>query len=76
VLEEPAITSVRLITNAEKMVLRESRRAFVYFSLHALGVDSIVVNRLIPEEVRDQFREMTAIVCLYCWRPSWSYQRR
>ena len=30
------ITSVRLVTNAEKMVLRETQRAFVYFSLHGL----------------------------------------
>src|SRR6266566_427605 len=32
VLEDATITSVRLITNAEKMVLRETQRAFVYFS--------------------------------------------
>jgi len=57
VLEEPAITSVRLVTNAEKMVLRETQRAFVYFSLHGLVVDGIVVNRLIPEEVADRFFE-------------------
>ncbi len=55
VLEDPAITSVRLVTNAEKMVLRETQRAFVYFSLHGLVVDFIVVNRLIPEEVTDAF---------------------
>lgn len=31
VLEDPRTTSVRLITNAEQMVLRETQRAFVYF---------------------------------------------
>jgi arsenite-transporting ATPase len=55
VLEDPAVTSVRLVTNAERMVLRETQRAFVYFSLHGLIVDSIIVNRLIPEEVLDPF---------------------
>ena len=35
-LENPKITSVRLVTNPEKMVLRETQRAFVYFSLHGL----------------------------------------
>ena len=55
VLEDGAVTSVRLVTNAEKMVLRETQRAFVYFSLHGLVVDAIVVNRLIPEEVTDDF---------------------
>src|SRR5690242_5608281 len=57
VLEGGAITSVRLVTNAEKMVLRETQRAFVYFSLHGLVVDAIIANRLIPEEVKDAFFE-------------------
>jgi arsenite/tail-anchored protein-transporting ATPase len=57
VLEDPEITSIRLVTNAEKMVLRETQRAFVYFSLHGLTVDSIIVNRLVPPEVSDPFFE-------------------
>jgi arsenite-transporting ATPase len=56
-LEEPKITSVRLVTNAEKMVLRETQRAFVYFSLHGLTVDGIVVNRVLPNVVTDAFFE-------------------
>src|SRR5258707_15284360 len=52
-LEDPRITSVRLVTNPEKMVLRETQRAFVYFSLHGLTVDGIIVNRVLPEEVTD-----------------------
>lgn len=52
-LEAPKITSVRLVTNPEKMVLRETQRAFVYFSLHGLTVDGIVVNRVLPAEVTD-----------------------
>ncbi|HEY3939716.1 MAG TPA: ArsA family ATPase [Bryobacteraceae bacterium] len=55
VLEDAAITSARLVTNAEKMVLRETQRAFVYFTLHGLTVDSIIVNRLIPQTVHDAF---------------------
>ena len=53
IMEDPQITSVRLVTNPEKMVLRETQRAFVYFSLHGLTVDAVVVNRLLPAEVRD-----------------------
>jgi arsenite-transporting ATPase len=52
-MQDPNITSVRLVTNPEKMVLRETQRAFVYFSLHGLTVDSVIVNRLLPEEVTD-----------------------
>ncbi len=57
VLEDPQITSIRLVTNAEKMVLRETQRAFVYFSLHGLTVDHIIINRLVPAEVSDPFFE-------------------
>ncbi|MBV9771056.1 MAG: ArsA family ATPase, partial [Bryobacterales bacterium] len=52
-LENPQITSVRLVTNPEKMVLRETQRAFVYFSLHGLTVDGIIVNRVLPQAVTD-----------------------
>jgi arsenite/tail-anchored protein-transporting ATPase len=55
VLEDGSMTSVRLVTNAEKMVLRETQRAFVYFSLHGLTVDRVIVNRLFPLEVIDAF---------------------
>ena len=55
VLEDANTTSVRLVTNAEKMVLRETQRAFVYFSLHGLTVDRVIVNRLFPEDVHDTF---------------------
>jgi arsenite/tail-anchored protein-transporting ATPase len=54
-MEDPYTTSVRLVTNPEKMVLRETQRAFVYFSLHGLTVDSVVVNRLLPKEVKDSW---------------------
>jgi arsenite-transporting ATPase len=37
------------------MVLRETQRAFVYFTLHGLTVDTIVVNRLLPASVQDTF---------------------
>src|SRR6478752_146182 len=57
-LENPKITSVRLVTNPEKMVLRETQRAFVYFSLHGLAVDGVIVNRVLPSEIKDEwFRE-------------------
>ena len=54
-LEDPKISSVRLVTNPEKMVLRETQRAFVYFSLHGLTVDRIFVNRVLPTDIQDPF---------------------
>jgi arsenite-transporting ATPase len=54
-LEDPRVTSVRLVTNPEKMVLRETQRAFVYFSLHGLTVDGVIVNRVLPDSVTDAY---------------------
>ena len=54
-LEDPHTTSVRLVTNPERMVLRETERAFVYFSLHGLTVDGVIVNRVLPAQVKDEF---------------------
>jgi arsenite-transporting ATPase len=54
-LENPKLTSVRLVTNPEKMVLRETQRAFVYFSLHGLTVDWIIANRVLPDQVNDNY---------------------
>ncbi|HWO30188.1 MAG TPA: TRC40/GET3/ArsA family transport-energizing ATPase [Candidatus Acidoferrum sp.] len=53
IMGDPKVTSVRLVTNPEKMVLRETQRAFVYFSLHGLTVDTVIVNRLLPVNVTD-----------------------
>ena len=55
ILEDPQLTSVRLVSNPERMVLRETQRAFVYFSLHGLTVDTIVVNRVLPAEANDSY---------------------
>src|SRR3984957_20342572 len=56
-LEDAKTTSVRLVTNPERMVLRETQRAFVYFTLHGLSVDSVIVNRVLPLSVKDAYFE-------------------
>jgi arsenite-transporting ATPase len=56
-LEDPRVTSVRLVTNPERMVLRETQRAYVYFTLHGLTVDSVIVNRVLPDSVTDVWFE-------------------
>jgi arsenite-transporting ATPase len=49
-LRDPSVTSVRLVTNAEKMVVRETQRAYMYFSLYGMTTDRVVVNRLLPPD--------------------------
>ncbi|KAM3089677.1 TRC40/GET3/ArsA family transport-energizing ATPase [Phormidesmis sp. 146-35] len=55
VLTDNTQTSVRLITNPEKMVIKESLRAHAYLSLYNVATDMIVANRIIPESVTDPF---------------------
>jgi arsenite-transporting ATPase len=54
-LADPEVTTVRLVTNPEKVVLKETQRAFTYFCLFGLTVDAVIVNRILPREVRDDF---------------------
>ncbi|WP_204137867.1 TRC40/GET3/ArsA family transport-energizing ATPase [Halomicronema sp. CCY15110] len=55
VLTDTTTTSVRLVTNPEKMVIKESLRAHAYLSLYNVGTDLVIANRIIPESVQDPF---------------------
>ena len=55
VLTDNTQTSVRLVTNPEKMVIKESLRAHAYLSLYNVATDLVVANRIIPNEVEDPF---------------------
>lgn len=57
VLTDNTQTSVRLVTNPEKMVLKESLRAHAYLSLYNVSTDLVVANRIIPDHVTDPFFE-------------------
>ncbi len=49
-LSNPAETSVRLVMNPEKMVIKESQRALTYLSMYGLTVDMVVVNKIFPPD--------------------------
>ncbi len=53
ILIDPDVTSVRLVANPEKMVLKESQRAFMYFNLFGVNVDGVIVNKVIPPDAGD-----------------------
>jgi arsenite-transporting ATPase len=48
-LADPVRASVRLVSAAEHIVIQETLSAFGLFSLYGLCVDSVVLNRLLPE---------------------------
>ena len=50
ILQDPQITSARLVMNPERMVIQEAKRAYTYLQLYGYGVDAAIVNRVIPED--------------------------
>jgi arsenite-transporting ATPase len=54
-LANTQITSARLVVNPEKMVIDEARRTYTYLGLFGYGVDAVVVNRVLPDEVTDPY---------------------
>jgi len=55
ILEDSRKTSIRLIVNPEKMVIKEAQRAFTFFNLFGYAVDLIIVNRIYPRRVEDPY---------------------
>jgi arsenite/tail-anchored protein-transporting ATPase len=54
VLTDPGTTSVRIVLNLEKMVVKEAKRAFSYLSLFGYATDAVIVNRILPDELHDE----------------------
>ncbi len=54
-------TSVRIVMNPERMVIRESERAFTYLNLFGYRVDSVIVNKIFPSNAGDYFSEWMKI---------------
>lgn len=55
VLSDRDITSVRIVVNPEKMVVKEAQRSFTYLNIYDFHVDAVLINRVIPENVSDQY---------------------
>ena len=55
VLSDRGLSSVRLVVNPEKMVIRETQRTFTYLNLYGYATDLIICNRLIPQDVTDAY---------------------
>jgi arsenite-transporting ATPase len=57
ILRDPALTSVRLVMNPDRMVVREAMRTFTYLNLYGYLTDAVVVNRIFPEEAGEGYFE-------------------
>jgi len=48
-LTDPDLTSVRLVLNPEKMVIKEAQRTHTYLNLYGYATDAVICNRIFPE---------------------------
>lgn len=54
-LVDPDTTTVRLVLNPEKMVIKEAQRTFTYLNLFGYPTDLVVCNRVLPATVKDAY---------------------
>lgn len=49
IFADPDICSIRIVTNPERMVINESKRAYTYLQMYGYNVDTVIVNRVLPQ---------------------------
>ncbi len=54
-LADGSKTTMRLVMNPEKMVIKESMRALTYLNLYGITVDRITINRVMPDQSPDPY---------------------
>lgn len=47
---DPEVASIRIVTNPERMVIKEAKRAYTYLQLYGYNVDAVIINRILPEQ--------------------------
>ena len=50
-LKNRKITSVRIVTTPEKMVVEETKRNYMYMNLYNFNVDGLYINRILPQDI-------------------------
>jgi arsenite/tail-anchored protein-transporting ATPase len=54
-LSDPELTSIRIVLNLEKMVIKEAQRSFTYFHLYGYPTDLVICNRVLPADAGAYF---------------------
>ena len=54
-LKDRDITSVRIVTTPEKMVVEETKRNYMYMNLYDFNVDGLYINRILPHDIGNDF---------------------
>jgi arsenite-transporting ATPase len=56
-LTNPQVTTIRLVLNPEKMVIKEAQRTYTYLNLYGYPTDAVICNRLIPQDADGSYWE-------------------
>jgi len=56
-LTNPQVTTIRLVMNPEKMVIKEAQRLYTYLNLYGYPTDAVICNRLIPQDADGSYWE-------------------
>ena len=54
-LLDHSTSSIRLVVNPEKMVIKEAQRTFTYLNLYGYHTDLVVCNRMLPGDINEGF---------------------
>jgi arsenite-transporting ATPase len=55
ILRDRSQTSIRLVMNPERMVVKEAMRTFTYLNLYGYLTDAVIVNRVFPVETAEGY---------------------
>lgn len=55
ILGDGEISSVRIVLNPEKMVVKEAQRSYTYLNLYGYSVDAVICNRVFPQHLSDGY---------------------
>ncbi len=54
-LSDGTQSSMRVVLNPEKMVIKEAQRAYTYLNLYGYSVDAVICNRVFPRSLSDHY---------------------
>jgi len=49
------VTSMRVVFNPEKMVIKESQRTYAFLNLFKFPIDAVIANRILIDEITDPY---------------------
>src|SRR3954463_9793561 len=55
ILRDRSRTSIRLVMNPDRMVIKEAMRTFTYLNLYGYLTDAVIVNRVFPPELAEGY---------------------